>query len=313
MLDEYTLKLRQSMILEDKIRFTKRRIEEWINNYGVDGCYVSFSGGKDSTVLLDIVREIANVEAVFVDTGLEYPEIKQFVKTKDNVTILRPKMSFLEVINEYGYPIISKEVSDAVDQGRKNLSEGKTETIRVKKLRGTLKDNHGNPSKFNRPKWGYLLDAPFKISAKCCEIMKKRPAKLYYKETGKKPIVGTMASESMVRKVRYLKTGCNAFDNIIPTSTPLAFWTEQDVLEYLYKKKIPYASVYGEIKQDENGKYYTTGCHRTGCVFCGFGCHLDKEPNRFQKLKETHPKLYDYCINGLEMSKVLDYIDVPYI
>ena len=310
-MDEYTLKLRQAMPLDMKIRFTKKRIEEWIDHYGVDGCYVSFSGGKDSTVLLDIVREIANVEAVFVDTGLEYPEIKQFVKTKENVTILRPQMSFLEVINKYGYPIISKEVSDAVEQAKRNLAEGKTETIRVQKLRGTLKDNHGNLSKFNRPKWGYLLDAPFKISARCCDIMKKRPAKLYYKETGKKPIVGTMASESMVRKVRYLKTGCNAFDNIIPTSTPLAFWTEQDILEYLYKKKIPYASVYGDIIY-KDGKYQTTGCHRTGCVFCGFGCHLDKEPNRFQQLKETHPKQYDYIINKLGFGAVLDYINVLY-
>lgn len=312
MLDKYLLKLRQAMPLEDKICFTKRRIKEWINEFGVNGVYVSFSGGKDSTVLLDLVRQIApEVEAVFVDTGLEYPEIKQFVKTKDNVTILRPEMMFNKVIEEYGYPIISKEVSECIDQARKALTTGKYQ-YRLDKLNGTHRDKNGNLSPYNQTKWKFLLDAPFKISNKCCNVMKKKPAHKYFKETGKAPIIGTMAVESRLRKQQYLKQGCNGFKNKIPTSTPMAFWTEQDVLQYLYETKIPYASVYGEIKIDNNGKYYTTGCDRTGCMFCGYGCHLEKEPNRFQRLKETHPKQYDYIINQLGFGKVLDYIGVKY-
>ena len=142
--------------------------------------------------------------------------------------------------------------------------------------------------------------------------MKKKPAHQYYKQTGKKPIIATMAVESRLRTQQYLKQGCNGFKNKIPTSTPMAFWTEQDVLQYLYENKIPYASVYGEIKIDENGKYYTTRCKRTGCMFCGYGCHLEKEPNRFQMLKETHPKQYNYIINDLGFGKVLDFINVKY-
>ena len=88
-------------------------------------------------------------------------------------------------------------------------------------------------------------------------------------------------------------------------------------LKYIKIYDIPIASVYGEIKQDEDGKYYTTGCNRTGCVFCGFGCHLEKEPNRFQQLKETHPKLYEYCMKpwdegGLGLDEVLNYINVKH-
>jgi 3'-phosphoadenosine 5'-phosphosulfate sulfotransferase (PAPS reductase)/FAD synthetase len=95
----------------------------------------------------------------------------------------------------------------------------------------------------------------------------------------------------------------------------MAFWTEQDVLEYIKKFNIPYASVYGDIIQDESGKWYTTGCERSGCVFCAYGAHLEKEPNRFQKLKQTHPKLWNYCMKpwsegGLGMKEVLDYINV---
>lgn len=312
MMDIYKLKLRQAMPLDLKIRFSQKRIQEWVDYHGVNGVYVSFSGGKDSTVLLHLVRTMfPEVKAFFVDTGLEYPEIKKFVKTFDNVDIIRPKKMFNEVIEEYGYPIISKEVSECVGQAQKSLVTGK-HTYRLAKLRGTALDKNGNPSIYNQKKWEFLLDAPFKISNQCCNIMKKGPAHKYYKETGRVPMIGTLAEESRLRTQQYLKSGCNAFNNKIPTSNPIAFWTEQDILQYLKEFDVPYASVYGEIKQDENGKYFTTGCKRTGCMFCGFGCHLEKEPNRFQQLKETHPKQYDYIINKLGFGAVLDYINVKY-
>ena len=126
-----------------------------------------------------------------------------------------------------------------------------------------------------------------------------------------------MACEGRTRKAVWLKNGCNAFDSKRPISQPMSFWTEQDVLRYIKDFNISYASVYGDIIKDEIGKYRTTGCHRTGCVFCGFGCHLEKEPNRLQRLKETHPKLWNYCMKpwdegGLGMKEVLDYIGVKY-
>lgn len=112
----------QQLPLEVKVLKTKERIREWVRHWGVDGVYISFSGGKDSTVLLHIVRELyPSVEAVFVDTGLEYPEIRDFVKTFDNVTWLKPKMNFKKVIEKYGYPFISKEVSEKVSEVRKWL------------------------------------------------------------------------------------------------------------------------------------------------------------------------------------------------
>lgn len=311
-MDIQILKMRQAMSLKDKIRFTQRRIKEWVNHYGIDGCYISFSGGKDSTVLLHLVRSMyPNIKAMFVNTGLEYPEIKEFVKTIDNVDIIKPKMMFDKVIEKYGYPIVSKEISECVDQARKSFINGKYK-YRLEKLNGTAKDKNGNISKYNCSKWKFLLNAPFKISNQCCNIMKKGPAHKYYKETGMAPFVGTLAEESRLRTQQYLKQGCNGFENKIPTSTPIAFWTEQDILQYIYENNVQIASVYGEIKIDDNGKYYTTGCNRTGCMFCGYGCHLEKEPNRFQMLKKTHPKQYDYIINKLGMGKALDYIGVKY-
>ena len=207
-IDRYTLKLRQAMSLEDKIRFTKRRISEWIKEFGEDGVYVSFSGGKDSTVLLDIVRQdYPTVTGMYVDTGLEYPEIRKFVRTKDNIDIIRPKQKFNEVIENYGYPIISKEVSEYVHNARLHETTGKYNN-HYQKLMGTYKDKDGKLSAFNCPKWKFLMDAPFKISNKCCLVMKKTPAHKYYKETGKAPILATMAEESRLRTTQYLKQGC---------------------------------------------------------------------------------------------------------
>lgn len=120
-----------------------------------------------------------------------------------------------------------------------------------------------------------------------------------------------MADESRLRTQKYLQNGCNGFDMKIPTSTPIAFWTEQDILQYLYETQIPYASVYGDIIKI-NGRYQTTGCHRTGCMFCAYGCHLESYPNRFQKLAQTHPKQYNYVINNLNFNNVLDFIGVDY-
>ena len=288
------LKTMQAWSLERKIQVTQTRLIEWYQKFG-GKVRVSFSGGKDSTVLLHIARQLyPDIEAVFVDTGLEYPEVRDFVKTFDNVTWLKPEMNFREVVTKYGYPMISKEVSLYVSVARRNPG-GKVAQLFVPGNAHDVKYN----GKFSQVKYRDLINADFLIDNKCCNVMKKKPLKAYDKQTGKKPIIATMACESGLRKNAWLNNGCNAFDDKHPISQPMSFWTEQDVLEYLRRYKVPYASVYGDIIE-ENGKLRTTGCQRTGCVYCGFGAHLEKEPTRFQRLKETHPKLYNYCLNGGE-------------
>jgi len=305
------LKIMQNWSLRRKIQVTQTRILEWYQYY--DGqVYVSFSGGKDSTVLLDLARRVyPDIEAVFVDTGLEYPEIKSFVKTKDNIAWIRPKIPFHQVIEKYGYPIISKEVSRDIGVA-KNKPDGKTAEKFKKDSEYTKK--YGD--RWCLEKYAYLIDAPFKISNKCCNIMKKNPLKEYHNETGLRPIIATMASESVLRKKDWLEKGCNAFDNKNPISKPMSFWTEQDVLTYLKEFNVPYCRIYGEII-DDNGKLKTTGVNRTGCMFCMYGVQYEQEPNRFQQMKITHPKQYDYCMRpveegGLGLGKVLDYIGVKY-
>jgi 3'-phosphoadenosine 5'-phosphosulfate sulfotransferase (PAPS reductase)/FAD synthetase len=318
---------------------------EWIKS-AVDGqVYVSFSGGKDSTVLKHIVDSMYDdVPALFVNTGLEYPEIQKFAMSQKNVVTVRPEMRFDEVIKRYGYPVASKEVARAVKYARKQSKSGE---YYLKRFNGELLTKDGKKSMYNMEKWKFLLESNFDVDSSCCDVMKKKPSKMYGKETGRKPIVGTMAAESRLRYKNWLLNGCNAFEAKNPQSQPMSFWTEQDVLHYIKKYNVPYCSVYGDIVVDfdsaedfENqmniidylgdyepeDKLKTTGCDRTGCIFCMFGCHLEKEPNRFQRLKETHPRQYAYCIGGGEMvdgkwqpskeglglGHVLDYIGVKY-
>lgn len=296
----------QSLPLSAKILMTKRRIKDWYDYW--DGqVYVSFSGGKDSTVLLHIAREVySDIEAVFVNTGLEHPEIQKFVKTFDNVTILRPKMRFDEVIKKYGYPMISKNTARKIYDAR----NGKDWALRYVTGEAEMKD--GKKSRFCVEKYAPLLKTDFKCADSCCAIMKKSPAKAFAKKTGKKPITAQMADESKQREAQWMNKGCNAFESKNPISNPMSFWTEQDVLKYIKENEILIASVYGDvvykddpdqIKIDDFGldsgaKYQTTGCNRTGCIFCGFGAHLEKGETRFQRLKRTHPKQYAYCLGG---------------
>lgn len=111
----------QALPLKVKIMKTKLRIREWVNEFGLDGVYISFSGGLDSTILLHIAREMYSdkIKAVFSNTGLEFPETVKFVKTFPNVDIVRPELTYTEVIKKYGYPLISKEVSECVYAARK--------------------------------------------------------------------------------------------------------------------------------------------------------------------------------------------------
>ena len=188
-------------------------------------------------------------------------------------------------------------------------------------------------SKYNLEKYKFLLDAPFEISNKCCNVMKKAPAKAYSKSTGRKAILAMLADESSLRVQKWLKEGCNAFEARNPTSNPLSFWTEQDILQYIKRYNVKICSVYGEIVVDyesedqlqgqldisdlglteDNRKYKTSGCSRTGCMFCGFGCHLNND-QRFLQMKTTHPKQYDYIMRskdkgGLGYKEVIDWIN----
>lgn len=301
------LRQRQAMPLKEKVDMTIERIKEWHDAF--DGqISVSFSGGKDSAVLLHLARKIyPDIPAVFCNTGLEYPEILTLVRSTPNVTIIRPKIPFHRVIKDYGWPIISKKTA----RGLAVLRNPTDCNQNIWRLYDQGINRFGNPvNGFKVAKrWRFLVNAPFKISDQCCRIMKKEPMAIYEKQTGRAQMVGMMAADSKNREKTYLQTGCNAYDAKHPRSMPLGFWTEQDILQALKFYDIPYASVYGNIHQDRStGRLYFDGLNSTGCIFCAFGLHMESGQNRFQRMRKTHPKQYKFCMEKLGLAKVLDYI-----
>lgn len=209
-------------------------------------------------------------------------------------------MDFVNVIKKHGYPIISKAVSHNMSIARRH-PDGKVATK-------YFSDEMEN-SLFSLKKYKWLLDAPFRYGDQCCTVMKKNPSHRYATWTGRKSFVGTMAQESKIRYSQWLKNGCNAFDIKNPSSSPLSFWTEQDILQYIKKYDLKIADVYGDVVyKDDDGMIYdnqtfnesmklvTTGEDRTGCVFCMFG--IKKDTDRFLRLKKIEPKKYDYLMRG---------------
>lgn len=270
------LKRFQAESLPDKEQRSLAKISEWFS-YWNNEVYVAFSGGKDSSVLADlcglwcsIIK--ATLYLVFVDTGLEYPEIKKHVKDfaeylrhkyKIEVVldILRPRMRFDEVIKTYGYPMIGKRQANAISLARKNFEDG-VYTLRLALLGMTVEEAKAmglrlpsselldryakttDKSKFNLPKYRKLLDVDFKVSDLCCDVMKKEPAHKYEKETGRKAILATMTDESALRENNWLQHGCNAFNSKKQQSAPMSFWTEQDVLQYIKREQDRYDREY---------------------------------------------------------------------
>lgn len=343
------LAILRALPLEVKIQKSKQRIREWLER---EDSYAAFSGGKDSTVLAHLVHQVdPTVPLVFSNTGLEYMEIQSFAR-KMGAEFIRPEMRFDQVISTYGYPIISKEVAEAIYYARRirNGLERETEktaqwsrtltTARKRtELHGQRETQHlygtdgvwlgnrraillgrmpgagvnwqtgaggvfsnatqqfGEKSLFNKEKWlPAARDLPFAISHYCCQKMKKSPMQKYARQTGRSPIIGTLTEESRIRKQAWIRHGCNAFEGSHKQSTPLAFWTNQDILQYIKTNGLEICSVYGDVVED-GCNLRCSGCQRTGCVFCCFGAH-QKDDRRFFELARISPRQYEYAIGG---------------
>ena len=234
----------QSLPLSAKILRSKALIRAWYEHFDGD-VHVSFSGGKDSTVLKHLVDGIySDVPSIFVNTGLEYPEIQRFVRQcKDgmfeccglnsNVEIVYPERKFTDIIRDVGYPVISKEVAQVIYEGRRGADRLDGSYIyRLHRLYDTGPyevPEGGKKSQFSASRYNFLLKAPFPVSNLCCNYMKKEPMKKLEKERDSRPFIGTMAAESAARKQQWIRHGCNSFDKSRMSSNPMAFWREREM------------------------------------------------------------------------------------
>ena len=293
------LKFRMNMPLDMKVEYSLNRIRAFYKYYNGD-VYVAFSGGKDSVVLLDLVRSVyPGVVAIFCDTGVEFPETRDFVRGCNKVEIIRPSVMFKDVLRDYGYPVVSKEQSSYIREVRKYGKNSK-----IGKMRLTGKDYNGKTYGAIYKKWQFLIDAPFKVSEECCYKLKKEPFYKLGSERGIFPFIGLTSGESRSRRGQWIKFGCNIYGEN-GAGRPLMFWREDDVLEYVRRRGLRLSKV------------YDMGYRRTGCIYCMFGLHLESQKegiNRFERLKVTHRKLWEYAIgeSGLGLGKIMDYCKFSY-
>jgi len=275
----------QALNLYQKIDHAVGTIEKFCNE--VSNPVISFSGGKDSTVLMHLVRNVMKIDipAVFVNTGNEYPEIIKFATKKySNTTVLRPKYHLRQIIEKYGFPLISKEYSKMIYELRMNAKHVS------RYLTGIQQD--GKKTSFTLPqKYHFLINTPFSCSDKCCNFIKKMPTK------NLNCITAEMGSESVLREKAWLRTGCNSFGKR-SKSKPLSIWTERDIWEYIHIFNLELCEIYNDNR-----------VMRTGCMFCGFGATFENI-SRFEIIKERYPKIYNYFLkienNGISYREALN-------
>ena len=285
------------MSLDDRIRDACHRIEElYYETHGK--CYVSFSGGKDSTVLLALIKmceEIYTIPenaipAVFSNTGIELGITVDFVKWVKanyypNVVLLRPEVSFDWVLKNKGKPMVSKLKSEYLHRWH---AQKRTQNIYLNLVEGkTIKGKNASRTRLANKDMHMLADNfPIMPSQSCCEYMKKRPFDKYAKEHGIKGFMtGVRYEEGGARQLNMVKSAvtggkpCTAISHGYIRKAPLYDWSDKDVEEFIAKYNVPLSDAYT--------KY---GFRRTGCMGCPYARTIAEsleylfyhEPNRYK-------------------------------
>lgn len=180
------LRQRQALPLDAKIMLTKRRISEWAEHWDGD-VYVSWSRGNNSTILAHLARQvIPDVRLVYSRTGLEYPEVDQFNPFgPENIIVVRPEVTFRQVLERHGYPVISRRIAKML-RWMQNPSEKNVQARRLT-MEGIMANGEPASSRAKLPKkYHRWIQAPFKCSEACCDLLKKNPLKKFAKENSAK-------------------------------------------------------------------------------------------------------------------------------
>jgi len=327
-------KAKQAESYDFKVRYAEIRAWEFYKHREINGnCFVSV-GGLDSITLLIFLRSIGiNVPAVSVSV-LEDKSIQEIHKQL-GVISLKPLKSKVEVIREFGWPVLSKETANkisllqrpseknatvrhAIITGETGAYGGYRKNTRMKMSQKWLKKFGGYENENEGVNYG---KPDFMVSDKCCYYLKEKPCDNYARETGCFPYTGLMASEHGRREKVLMVTGCNYISPTTKRSCPFAIFHRQDLLRLALDLNVPVPEIYGEIVRDPDGMLRTTKAQRTGCSMCGFGIHMEKRPHRFDRLWERSRGEWEMWMNHVDKlpdgtwygwGHVLDYIGVEW-
>lgn len=338
----------QNRPYEDKLSRAANLAWEFYNK--TEGkCYIAV-GGLDSITLLVFLRRWGiDAPAVSV-SSLEDKSIQRIHKAL-GVKALKPLKSKVEVLREFGWPVISKEIAGKIDllqrptpenatvrhaiiTGETGAAGGWSTESRMQLPRRWLKlfggyENENEGTNFSKP--------DYFVSDKCCYWLKEKPCDDYAKQTGRVPYMGLMASEGGRREKALKINGCNYFGKTTTRSAPFATFWRDDLLRLTLEMNEWYLAhtdefpgppvesiipeIYGEIYTDENGLLQTSGAQRTGCSMCGFGIHMEERPHRFDRLWQRNPKEWEFWMKNVDTlpdgtpygwGHVLDYIGVKW-
>lgn len=328
--------VKQKLPYEAKAKYARKRALEFYDECCKRDLNVHISvGGLDSITLLFFLRSIGlDIPAISV-SSLEDKSIQE-IHEQLGIEKIKPYKSKTQVLNELGFPVISKAKAKKISLLQQPNSEKQTFIHAI--MTGDMGEqgNFEHSDKIKLPdKWIKLFGghynehrpdlecqiANFPVSSDCCYWMKEKPADDWAKEHNSVPYLGLMASEGGQRELGLMKNGCNYFGKDTIRSCPFAIFMRQDLLQLALDLNVPIPRAYGEIKQQSDGTLYTTRAQRTGCSMCGFGIHMEKRPHRFDRLhedneKEWHYWMYDCCTddsgNKYGWGRVLTYIGQPW-
>lgn len=325
-MEPYEFLQKMSLPYEAKKIHAITRAREFYNK--LDGNVFCSVGGLDSLTLLLFLQKYVSKDIPGVSVSSLEDKSIQEVHRELGVTILTPTKTKVDVLREYGFPVISKDKAARIEaiQTPDNPKQTYIHAIFTGDMGEQGKFQHSDKIKLP-DKWLKLFGglynqhrpdlmchiAPFKISDRCCHFLKEQPCDEYAKEHQSYRYMGLMASEGGQRKWGLMKNGCNYYGKHTIRSCPFAIFTKNDLLRLALELKVPVPEVYGKIVTDvKTGELTTTGAHRTGCTMCGFGIHIEKRPHRFDRLRESNPKEWRFWMYDMGWGKVLDYIGIEW-
>jgi hypothetical protein len=316
-------------------------------------CHVSV-GGLDSIVLHYFLESIGIAVPVITCSSLEgkgvqavHRQIAQEMADRyphwyedseglqPKVHFLKPLKSKVQVLQECGWPVLSKEIAGKIALLQNPSPDNAT--VRHAIITGETGE-YGGWQKDSRMKlsqrWlekfggadaegaalGYAA-ADFRVSDRCCYWLKEKPCDDWAREHHSVPYLGLMASEGGRREKSLKMHGCNYWGKSTIRSAPFAIFDRQDLLQLALDLHVPVPEEYGEIVRDPDGTLRTTLAQRTGCTMCGFGITLEGRPHRFDLLREKDPREWEFWMYNVATDadgkrygwgRILDYIGVEW-